>query len=154
MRNDLDYRQANRKGVAVAIYGGNKSVMKNVCMQSQQDTQVTGERSYFDHCRIQGTVDYICGGGDQFYDQCELIMEGAGSVISAPSTTSTTKWGYVFSHCTIDRAEAGNGAKMKDKGDYALSRFANMIVSLLLDNLQILLHIFLLSLFHMVMGEQ
>ena len=122
VRNDLDYRQANRKGVAVAIYGGNKSIMKNVCMQSQQDTQVTGERSYFDHCRIQGTVDYICGGGDQFYDQCELIMEGAGSVISAPSTTSTTKWGYVFSHCTIDRAEAGNGAKMKDKGDYALSR--------------------------------
>ena len=122
VRNDLDYRQANRKGVAVAIYGGNKSIMKNVCMQSQQDTQVTGERSYFDHCRIQGTVDYICGGGDQFYDQCELIMEGAGSVISAPATTSTTKWGYVFSHCTIDRAEAGNGAKMKDKGDYALSR--------------------------------
>ena len=122
VRNDLDYRKANRAGVAVAIYGGNKSIMKNVCMQSQQDTQVTGERSYFDHCRIQGTVDYICGGGDQFYDECELIMEGPGSVISAPATTSTTKWGYVFSHCTIDRAEAGNGANMKDKGDYALSR--------------------------------
>lgn len=121
-RNDLDYRQAKRKGVGVAIYGGNKSIMKNVCMQSQQDTQVTGERSYFDHCRIQGTVDYICGGGDQFYDQCELIMEGPGSVIAAPSTTSTTKWGYVFSHCTIDRAEAGAGATMKDKGDYSLSR--------------------------------
>ena len=122
VRNDLDYRQANRKGVGVAIYGGNKSIMKNVCMQSQQDTQVTGERSYFDRCRIQGTVDYICGGGDQFYDQCELIMEGPGSVISAPATTSTTKWGYVFSHCTIDRAEAGNGSTMKDKGDYSLSR--------------------------------
>ena len=122
VRNDLDFRKANRAGVAVAIYGGNKSIMKNVCMQSQQDTQVTGERSYFDHCRIQGTVDYICGGGDHFYDQCELIMEGPGSVISAPATTSTTKWGYVFSHCTIDRAEAGNGATMKDKGDYALSR--------------------------------
>ena len=121
-RNDLDFRAAARKGVGVAIYGGNKSIMKNVCMQSQQDTQVTGERSYFDHCRIQGTVDYICGGGDQFYDQCELIMEGPGSVISAPSTTSTTKWGYVFSHCTIDRAESGAGATMKDKGDYSLSR--------------------------------
>lgn len=121
-RNDLDYRAAARKGVGVAIYGGNKSIMKNVCMQSQQDTQVTGERSYFDHCRIQGTVDFICGGGDQFYDQCELILEGPGSVISAPATTSTTKWGYVFSHCTIDRAEAGSGATMKDKGDYALSR--------------------------------
>lgn len=122
VRNDLDFRAKARKGVGVAIYGGNKTIMKNVCMQSQQDTQVTGERSYFDHCRIQGTVDYICGGGDQFYDQCELIMEGPGSVISAPSTTSTAKWGYVFSHCTIDRAEAGNGATMKEKGDYALSR--------------------------------
>ena len=122
VRNDLDFRAPNRVGVGVAIYGGNKSIMKNVCMQSQQDTQVTGERSYFDHCRIQGTVDYICGGGDQFYDQCELIMEGPGSVISAPATTSTTKWGYVFSHCTIDRAEAGEGATMNDKGDYSLSR--------------------------------
>ncbi len=122
IRNDLDFRAKARKGVAVAIYGGNKTIMKNVCMQSQQDTQVTGERSYFDHCRIQGTVDYICGGGDNFYDQCELIMEGSGSVISAPSTTSTAKWGYVFSHCTIDRAEAGIGATMKEKGDYALSR--------------------------------
>ena len=122
VRNDLDFRAAARKGVGVAIYGGNKSIMKNVCMQSQQDTQVTGERSYFDHCRIQGTVDYICGGGDHFYDQCELIMEGPGSVISAPATTATTKWGYVFSNCTIDRAEAGNGATMKDKGDYSLSR--------------------------------
>jgi hypothetical protein len=122
VRNDLDFRKPNRAGVAVAIYGGNKSIMKNVCMQSQQDTQVTGERSYFDHCRIQGSVDYICGGGDHFYDQCELIMENTGSVISAPATTSTTKWGYVFSHCTIDRAEAGIGATMKDKGDYSLSR--------------------------------
>jgi hypothetical protein len=121
-RNDLDFRAAARKGVGVAIYGGNKSVFKNVCMQSQQDTQVTGERSYFDHCRIQGTVDYICGGGDHFYDQCDLIMEGPGSVISAPATTSTTKWGYVFSHCTIDRAEAGAGATMREKGDYNLSR--------------------------------
>ena len=122
VRNDLDFRAKARKGVGVAIFGGNKTIMKNVCMQSQQDTQVTGERSYFDHCRIQGTVDYICGGGDQFYDQCELIMEGSGSVISAPATTSTAKWGYVFSHCTIDRAENGNGATMKEKGDYALSR--------------------------------
>lgn len=122
VRNDLDFRKTNRVGVGVAIYGGNKSIMKNVCMQSQQDTQVTGERSYFDQCRIQGTVDYICGGGDQFYDRCQLIMEGPGSVIAAPATTSTTKWGYVFSYCTIERAEAGSGATMNDKGDYALSR--------------------------------
>ncbi len=122
VRNDLDFRADKRVGVGVAIYGGNKSVFKNVQMQSQQDTHVTGERSYYDQCRIQGTVDYICGGGDHFFDQCELVMEGKGSVISAPATTATTKWGYVFSHCTIDRAEAGNGALMADKGDYNLSR--------------------------------
>jgi len=116
-RNDLDFGTA-RKGVGVAIYGGNKSIFKNICMQSQQDTQVTGERSYYDHCTIQGTVDFICGGGNHFYDSCELVLEGAGAVIAAPATTKTAKYGYVFSHCTISPNE---NATIAD-GGYSLAR--------------------------------
>jgi len=116
-RNDLDFG-TTRKGVGVAIYGGNKSIFKNICMQSQQDTQVTGERSYYDACRIQGTVDFICGGGNHFYDKCDIILEGSGAVISAPATVKTAKFGYVFSHCTIS---ANENTSIAD-GGYTLAR--------------------------------
>ena len=125
VRNDYDYGAPDagdfKGGVAVAIYGGDKTVMKNVRMLSNQDTQVTGHRAYFDQCEIHGTVDFICGGGDNFYYQTDLVlMNRGGNVITAPSTSSALKWGYVFQHCTIrpiDEAAATTNA-----GSYSLGR--------------------------------
>ena len=121
VRNDRDFGNGLfNGGVAVAIYGGDKTVMKNVCMQSNQDTQVTGHRGYFEDCKIHGTVDFICGGGDNFYSNTDLILENReGDVISAPSTSSAHKWGYVFDHCTIMPAE---GATVVTDGSWNLGR--------------------------------
>ncbi len=129
LQNDFNFRKADKNsGQAVAVYGGNKTIMKNIRMHGNQDTQVTGERSYFDKCEIHGTVDFICGGGDNFYDQCDLVLENrGGNVIAAPNTTTATKWGYVFSNCTIkaDSTEVLNGAKSTydaTDGTYNLGR--------------------------------
>lgn len=121
LQNDFNWRMDNKNtGQAVAVYGGNKTIMKNVRMHSNQDTQVTGERSYFDRCEIHGTVDFICGGGDNFYDQCDIIIEDrGGNVIAAPNSVPTLKWGYVFSNCTISAVE---GAKEAIDGSYNLGR--------------------------------
>ena len=100
-RDDKDFDKAQREGVGVAISGGKKAVFLHVAMQSQQDTQVTGESGYYKDCKIYGAVDYICGGGDHFYDRCELIMTNGG-YITAPSTNPSNKWGYVFQQCTIN----------------------------------------------------
>ena len=51
VRNDKDFGRT-RSGVGVAISGGRRVVMKNVAMQSQQDTQVTGESGYYVGCKI------------------------------------------------------------------------------------------------------
>lgn len=90
-------------GVAVAHYGGNLDIMQNVRLLSAtgQDTQVTGERGYYFNCEIHGTVDYICGGGDQFYENCTFVNERDGSCVTAPNTSSANKHGYVFQNCTI-----------------------------------------------------
>lgn len=56
-------------------------------------------------------VDYLCGGGDHYYDHCTFVMEEEGGVITAPSTSATLKHGYVFQNCTI-----------KGKGKYDLGR--------------------------------
>lgn len=116
VRNDLDWQKA-RAGVGVAFSGGKHAVLKNITMQSQQDTQVTGESAYYLNCRIYGAVDFICGGGDHYYDQCELLITNGGH-ITAPSTSAMLKWGYVFQHCTIDTAEGAN----QGDGSYNLGR--------------------------------
>lgn len=102
LRNDLDFGK-DRVGVGVAHYGGNLDIMKNVTLQSQQDTQVTGERGYYLNCTFHGTVDYICGGGDHFYDHCTFVQEAAGA-ITAPMTSETLKHGFVFQSCVIKGA--------------------------------------------------
>ena len=121
--NDLNYYKPNQDkestggGVGVAVYGGDKTVMKNIRMLGAQDTQVTGHRAYFENCEIHGTVDFICGGGDNFYYRTDLVVERSSSCITAPSTSSTLKWGYVFQQCTIKGVHDGN----TDSG-YSLGR--------------------------------
>ncbi|NDW12159.1 hypothetical protein D0T50_04545 [Bacteroides sp. 214] len=100
VRNDFNFGTDNYRGVAVAHYGGKKDIMKNMILQSYQDTQVTGESGYYEDCTIHGTVDFICGGGEHFYNNCDLIVEDAGA-IAAPATSASHKHGYVFQNCTI-----------------------------------------------------
>ena len=108
-------------GVAVAVYGGDKTIMKNVRMLSNQDTQVTGHRAYFEDCAIHGTVDFICGGGDNYYYHTDLVLENrGGNCITAPSTSSAHQWGYVFDHCTIKGVDATAAAT--NAGAYSLGR--------------------------------
>jgi len=76
---------------------------------SNQDTYYSGSgRLYFEGGSIHGTVDFICGGGDVFFNESLLYLEErTGNCITAPSTTSN--WGYVFSGCTIDGNAVANG---------------------------------------------
>lgn len=110
--NKMDYRKGVFSGRAVAIHDqGNKSIYKNVKMLSNQDTFYTGgNRIYLENSEIHGTVDFIFGGGDVFFNECTLYLENrSGNVITAASTSLTTNWGYVFNNCTIDGFDINNG---------------------------------------------
>lgn len=55
---------------------------------------------------IHGTVDFICGAGDVYFNRCLIVTEkrnedGTGKNVIAAPRTSATKWGYVFDHCTV-----------------------------------------------------
>lgn len=109
LKNALNYYNAASAGRAVCMQDkGSNTICKNVRMLSYQDTYYSNNRSgkfYFEGCDIHGTVDFICGGGDAFFNKCTLTIEkrtasGKGScVIAAPYTEST--WGYVFNDCKI-----------------------------------------------------
>ena len=120
VRNDCDYGAEELKGVAVAVYGGNKTAMRNVRMLSNQDTQVTGERAYLEECEIHGTVDFICGGGANYFYKTALVLENRdGNCIAAPSTGAGLDFGYVFDQCTIKRMD---GADEVTDGSFSLGR--------------------------------
>lgn len=120
IRNNYDFRATQLKGVSVAITGGNKAILKNVALQASQDTYVTGSRTYLEGCDIYGTTDFICGGGDIFFESCNLILGNKkGAVISAPSTSMANAWGYVFQNCTV---KADEGAALVTDGSWNLGR--------------------------------
>jgi pectin methylesterase-like acyl-CoA thioesterase len=109
--NKMDYRTGTLSGRAIALQDqGNKNIYKNVNLLSNQDTYYSGNgKHYFEGGSIHGTVDFICGGGDIFFNEVLLYLEErAGNCITAPATS--TEWGYVFNNCTIDGFTINNGA--------------------------------------------
>lgn len=112
IQNAWDYFGNGNSGVAVALYDrSDKSIYKNVKLLSHQDTHVTGgARQYYEDCEIHGVVDFICGGGDIFFNRALLYLENRNNnVIAAPSTSADSQWGYVFNECTIDGAAINEG---------------------------------------------
>lgn len=68
-----------------------------------QDTIFTDghpSRQYFNHCYIEGTVDFIFGPSTVIFDSCRIFCKNHGYV-SAASTRPETKYGYVFRDCVI-----------------------------------------------------
>ena len=110
LKNALDYYHSGAAGRAVCWQDkGDRTMMKRVRMLSYQDTYYSNNeqgRSYFEAAEIHGTIDFICGAGDVFFNHCLLVTEkrrteGGGRDIIAAPRTSKAAWGYVFSHCTI-----------------------------------------------------
>jgi pectin methylesterase-like acyl-CoA thioesterase len=98
---------------ALALYTeGDRFTANNVWLRSYQDTYLTAYggstfRHYWRNSKIEGAVDFIYGGGDVFFDKCNITcVRKDGGYIVAPSHRPGTLWGYVFSHCTIDESHA------------------------------------------------
>lgn len=106
IENALDY-YANNNGRAVCLWDqGTKTICKNVRLLSHQDTYYSdkeGGLKYFEDCEIHGTVDYICGDGNVYFNRCLLYCErrNSGADPITASKASGKDRGYVFESCTI-----------------------------------------------------
>lgn len=91
---------------------GSNNVYKNIRLLGRQDTYYSSNdvNSYFEDCEIHGTVDFICGGGNAWFEKCQILLEDRSSadVIVAPRDGATNYKGYFFNNCTIDNAEGAN----------------------------------------------
>lgn len=109
LQNDLDYYKAGTGRAPVLQDLGTQTIMKNVNMRSYQDTYYSKNGDYyFEGGLIQGTVDYICGNGNAYFNGVTLLNKSRSATgstgdctITAANTSSNLK-GYVFNGCTIE----------------------------------------------------
>jgi pectin methylesterase-like acyl-CoA thioesterase len=115
LKNALDYYAAGAAGRAVTIQDkGTHTICNRVKLLSYQDTYYSDNdlcQHYFQDSEIHGTVDFICGDGDVWFEKCRIVTEkrtrdGSGRDVIAAPKTSKTDWGYVFNHCTIENIES------------------------------------------------
>lgn len=122
----------NSTGRAVCLQDkGTQTICKNVKMLSYQDTYYSNNNKgqyYFEGSDIHGIVDFICGGGDAFFNKCTLTLEpGKGSYITAPYTDGT-KYGYVFDGCKIVGSATDSFTFGRSWGGTANCAFLNTIL--------------------------
>ena len=87
--------------VALQQNAGDKFIYKNVRLTSGQDTYYTKSgRAYWEGGEISGTVDFICGGGDVFFEGTKIVMKRSGGYITASQNPGD--WGYVFNNTTLN----------------------------------------------------
>ena len=104
-RSSVSSSNAARQ-VALQQNEGDKFVFKNVRLLSGQDTYYTKKgRTYWEGGEINGTVDFICGGGDVFFEGTKLVMTRNGGYITASQNPGD--WGYVFNNATITVSNSG-----------------------------------------------
>ena len=140
LQNAFDYKTSIAKQGAASAQAaravvlrdrGYKTIMKNVTMDSWQDTYYSNlsnryndSRGYFEDCTIKGYVDFFCGDGDQWFERCNLMLRnrGNGNAVNmvAPSTYDNQLWGYVFNNCKIT-AEDDASYKVNN-GKFTLAR--------------------------------
>lgn len=91
---------------------GSNNIYKNIRLLGRQDTYYSSNNanSYFEDCEIHGTVDFICGGGNVWFEHCDILLENRASAnfIVAPRDGATDYQGYFLNNCTIDNAEGAN----------------------------------------------
>ena len=118
MRNDYD--DSGNDGQAAALMDkGHHTIGKNMSFVSRQDTYYSNTdfgQLYFEDSHFEGTVDFICGRGDVFFNRCDLVCVNrypkqgnnkGDTHIGAPYTIVESfdepgGHGYIFDNCHVD----------------------------------------------------
>ena len=95
---------AGAVGQALALFvDADKAVFKNCRFIGNQDTIfASGEnsRQLFENCYIEGTTDFIFGAATAVFSNCTIRCK-SNSFITAASTPSGAKFGFVFLNCDV-----------------------------------------------------
>lgn len=121
--NDAGSHYTIGQAIALSIYGDQTKIV-NCILNGNQDTLFLGPlptdlikrydhilasdeltsnqtTTYIENSTIIGNVDFIFGGGNALFNQCDLVINGSG-YIAAPSTYEN-EIGFVFLNCRLSK---------------------------------------------------
>ena len=102
---------------------GDRVVFRRCRFLGWQDTILVNRgRHYFADCYIEGSVDFIFGGGTAYFDHCHIHCLKDG-YITAASTPEGQAFGLVFADCTISGAPGVKTYLGRPWRDYARTVF-------------------------------
>jgi pectin methylesterase-like acyl-CoA thioesterase len=89
------------QAVALMIHS-DRAVLRQCRLIGLQDTLYAASgRQYFDHCYIEGSVDFIFGNARAVFDHCEIHSVDGGYITAQSRVSSHDNTGFVFDHCTL-----------------------------------------------------
>lgn len=112
--------------------GADRAVFTDVDFVGHQDTLFVDQgRSLFRNCRINGSVDFIFGGGRAVFSRCTLLSRfrpgnPRQGYIAAPSTDQSHRGGLLFDRCDLQReSEVSDGSVLLGRAWRPTHRFAD-----------------------------
>ncbi|MEV0617753.1 pectinesterase family protein [Nonomuraea sp. NPDC050404] len=110
--NDFDESSTPEGHQAVALrLGGDRSTLTNVRVLGDQDTLLVDDsaRAYMKSSYVEGTVDFIFGGGTFVLDNCDIYEKrSTGGPITAASTAAAKTYGFLFYRSRITGSGSNN----------------------------------------------
>ena len=98
--NDLDESSVPSGQQALALrIDAERAVLRNVRLLGDQDTFLVNDnaRAYITGSYIEGTVDFIFGGGTAVFDNCDIYEKrSTGAPITAARTAATKTYGFLI----------------------------------------------------------
>ncbi|NYV74133.1 pectinesterase family protein, partial [Streptomyces sp. UH6] len=111
MANDFDENSSDTGDQALALYlDADRALLDDVRLLGDQDTFLVNNnaRAYVSDSYVEGTVDFVYGGGIAVFDRCRIHEKrSTGGPITAASTPADRAYGFLFHRSTITGANTG-----------------------------------------------
>jgi pectinesterase len=92
------------QAVALSIHS-DRAILRHCRLVGWQDTLYAASgRQYYEHCYIEGAVDFIFGNARAVFNQCEIHSAGPGSITAESRTAPDGSGGFVFNLCRLTAA--------------------------------------------------
>jgi pectinesterase len=114
--NDFDESTTPSGHQAVALHlNADRAVLRNIRLLGDQDTFLANDatRAYIVGSYLEGTVDFIFGGGTIVLDNCDIFEKrSTGAPITAARTAATKTYGFLVYKSRIRGASAAGTTQL------------------------------------------